>query len=61
MNTAVDYQSKHYQRILPVQLLKDFNLALYGQTKHPGITKLIQEATDVLLSMYCLIHQKMGQ
>ena len=35
----------HYQTLLPQQLLNDFLQAMHsGDTRHPGITKMIQEA-----------------
>ena len=35
----------HYQVLLPKQLLEEFLFSLHGQSaRHPGITKMIQEA-----------------
>ena len=52
----------HYQIFLPHQLLNEFLHSLHGQSaKHPGITKMIQEARQkYYYPLPCQAHQELG-
>ena len=56
-------QISHYQTLLPKQLLEEFLQALHGHNaSHPGIIKMIQEASaiEIQLPMLGKAHQKLG-
>ena len=51
-----------YQILLPKQLLDEFLHALHGHNaNHPGITKMIQQARQILLPMISQINSNLGQ